>query len=326
MDIAHQLATLRAQPSGELLKSANRYLPPAVTLVLLAVVAYLAAQLTWRLVPTPSAAPLAAIATPGVAGGPSGGAFAAQEIVARHPFGVAALQDTRPSIPISNAPETTQPLKLMGVVLNGEAEDGKGFAMISTNNREAYNYRVGESVQHVNGVRVVELFKLEVLLNVNGRTEKLTFCGATGPARGDCKPLTAMATRTPTPAAQVPLTVPTASRQSAGGDNARQLIESNAQRLTDIVRLSGIQTQDGLTGYQVTSGRDRETFEALGFKDNDVVLNINGAPLTNPQDGVKLMDALADTNTATVTVLRDGAQHSISLDTTRLRSILENRE
>jgi general secretion pathway protein C len=81
-----------------------------------------------------------------------------------------------------------------------------------------------------------------------------------------------------------------------------------------------------LTGIKVSAARDRETFEALGFKDNDVVLNINGAPLTNPQDGVKLMDALADTNTATVTVLRDGAQHSISLDTTRLRSILENRE
>ena len=35
MDISHQLAALRAQPSAELLKSANRYLPPAVTLVLI---------------------------------------------------------------------------------------------------------------------------------------------------------------------------------------------------------------------------------------------------------------------------------------------------
>src|SRR5690606_1850651 len=69
MDIAHQLAALRAQPPAELLKSVNRYLPPVVTLILLAAVAYLAAQLTWRLVPTQAdAAPLPPIAAPAAGG------------------------------------------------------------------------------------------------------------------------------------------------------------------------------------------------------------------------------------------------------------------
>src|SRR5690606_17748055 len=115
MDIAHQLATLRAQPPGELLKTANRYLPPVATLILLAVVAYLAAQLTWRLVPTRAdAAPLPPIAAPATGGG-TGGAIDASRIVNRHAFGVAAPQETTKPEVRPDAPVTTQPLKLTGI-------------------------------------------------------------------------------------------------------------------------------------------------------------------------------------------------------------------
>lgn len=326
MDIAHQLATLRAQPPGELLKSANRYLPPVVTLVLLAVVAYLAAQLTWRLVPTPAdAAPLPPIAAPGASGG-TGGTVDADRIVSRHPFGIAAAVEAKPEVRVSDAPVTTQPLKLTGIVyVPVEGRLIPSFAQISTNNRESPKYAVGDFIKDVNGVRIVEIHEREVLLNVNGRTEKLTFCGAAAPqARGGCQPVTTVAART-VPNTQTPTIRVEPPPRQASPDDPRQVIQSSVQRFANIIRPTPA-TQDGITGFKVTAGQDRETFEALGFKDNDMILNVNGAPLSNPQDVMKIFDALADTNTATVTVLRDNTQHTITLDTTRIRSILENRE
>lgn len=326
MDIAHQLAKLRAQPPGELLKSANRYLPPVVTLILLAVVAYLAAQLTWRLVPTPADAaplpPIAAQAGGGTSGG--GGGIDADRIVNRHFFGIAAPPESKPEVRVSEAPVTTQPLKLLGIVTTDHLEGGESFAQISTSNRAAERYVIGDLIKDVSNVRLVEIHTHEVLLNVNGRTEKLTFCAPTAANRA-CQQSSVGARTVAAPATQATPTLNVPAPRQASPDEPRQIIQSNAQRLSNIVRPTLV-NEDGITGFKVTAGGDRETFEALGFRDNDVVLNVNGAPLSNPQDAMKLFDTLADTNTATVTVLRDGTQHTITLDTSRIRSILENRE
>lgn len=327
MDIAHQLAALRAQPPAELLKSVNRYLPPVVTLILLAAVAYLAAQLTWRLVPTQAdAAPLPPIAAPAAGGAGGGGSIDASRIVNRHPFGIAAPPETKPEVRVSDAPVTTQPLKLHGTVTEDEAEDGVSFTLIATN-RSVERYVVGDSVKDVNNVRIVEIGTHEVLLNVNGRMEKLTFCSAATAGTRGCQSLGSGIVSTGRPVSAPVTQTPTVNvqPQPRTSDDQRQLAGSNLQVLANIVRPTPVE-QDGMKGIQVSSGADRETFEALGFKDKDVVLNVNGSPIADVRDGMKLLETLGDTNTTTVTVLRDGGQHTITLDTTRIRSILENRE
>src|SRR5690606_34315011 len=146
-----------------------------------------------------------------------------------------------------------------------------------SSNQPSRIYRFGDSIEDLSGVRVVEVMEREVLLNVNGRVEKLTFCTGSSPQTRTCQSQTgtvASASRvvgpSTFPASQPPPQTPVPRQAS---DDPRQANASNVQRIANILRVSP-HNQDGVTGFRVTAGQDRENFEALGFKDNDVVLNI----------------------------------------------------
>ena len=72
--------------------------------------------------------------------------------------------------------------------------------------------------------------------------------------------------------------------------------------------------------------RDRATFEALGLQAGDVVTDINGTVLDDPNQGFQVFQSLGEATQANVTVLRDGVPQVIVIDTTQLQKLQENRQ
>jgi general secretion pathway protein C len=306
MDVAKRLADWRDQPPEQWFTAVNRYVPPAVTAVLVIAIAYQLATLTWTLVPgsTPiAAAPPRPI---NVGNAPAPSDYGA--LTDSHLFGQAAEQaTTAPEPALIDAPETTLSLTLKGIL--AKEEDTNGGAIISGSRGDDKAYDVGDSIENADGATLHSVYADRVLLNRSGRLETLRLpkeLAASG----------SMGMVSPLPQA--------AAVQESG--SLRQVITQNATRLTDIVRLAPHVQEGQVVGFRVNPGRDRATFEALGLQAGDVVTDINGTVLDDPSQGLQVFQSLGESTQANVTVLRDGVPQVIVIDTTQLQNLQENRE
>ena len=96
-------------------------------------------------------------------------------------------------------------------------------------------------------------------------------------------------------------------------ENYRQRLYNNPQSLAQVVRIAAVREAGQLRGYRVSAGRDREQFEALGFKANDIVTGVNGIELTDPGKAIKLYEVMRTASEASFNVLRDGEQLTLTV-------------
>jgi len=299
MDVAKRLVDWTEQPPEQWLSVVNKYLPPAVTAVLVVLIAYQLANITWSVVPgappTLSARP---VASKSIQQPADLSKLANSDLFGKPPA------ETAPVVETVDAPETTLSLSLTGILAGGP----KGQAIISANRGQEKTYHVGDSVDNADGATLHSIEPDRVLLNRNGRLETLRLP----------EQLSSAAPRTTSPI------LPPAAAQPAG--SLRQVISENASRLTDVVRLAPHVQEGKVVGFRVNPGRDRATFEALGLQAGDVVTDINGTVLDDPSQGLQVFQSLGETTQANVTVLRDGTPQVIVIDTTQLKRLQEKRE
>jgi len=304
MDVAKRLADWRDQPPEQWLAAVNRYLPPAVTAVLVIAIAYQLATLTWTLVP--GATPTIAAAAPQAVGSASPATdFGA--LTNAHLFGEAADEPVAVVPAVVDAPDTTLSLTLQGIL--SKEGDPNGGAIISTNRAEGKNYYVGQTIENADGATLHSVYADRVLLNRNGRIETLRFPKELSASTG-------FAGMTP------PMPQPV---QNASG-SLREVISENATRLTEIVRLAPHVQEGQVVGFRVQPGRDRATFDKLGLAPGDVVTDINGTVLDDASQGIQVFQSLGESTQANVTVLRDGVPQVIVIDTSQLQHLEENRQ
>jgi general secretion pathway protein C len=304
MDVAKRLSEWRDQPPEQWFSTANRYLPPGLTAVLVIAIAYQLASLTWALVPgsTPVAAPASRpIQTDGAAPASDFSVLMNSRL-----FGEAAEQPEVPVAPIVDAPDTTLSLTLKGIL--SKEGDPEGSVIIANSRSEEKTYYVGQTIEGADGTTLHSVYADRVLLNRNGRLETLRLPKDLSTSAG------------------APLARPSPLPQAPQPGSLREVISENATRLTDIVRLAPHVQEGQVVGFRVTPGRDRATFEALGLQPGDVVTDINGTVLDDPSQGLQVFQSLGESTQANVTVLRDGVPQVIVVDTTQLQSIQENRE
>jgi general secretion pathway protein C len=306
MDLAKRLSDWRDQPPEQWFASANRYLPPGVTAVLVITIAYQLAKMTWAVVP--GSAPTA-VAPPLRPNEPAAMTRDLGALLDSHLFGESEAQPTAPVVPaVLDAPDTTLSLTLKGIL--SKEGDTDGGAIISSNRGEDRAYRVGQTVDNADGATLHSVYSDRVLLNRNGQLETLRL------PKELMTSAPAMALAPPLPRAAAP----------AAATSLRETIAENATRLTDIVRINPHVQEGQVVGFRVNPGRDRATFEALGLRAGDVVTDINGTVLNDPSQGLQVFQSLGETTQANVTVLRDGAPQVIVIDTSQLQSLQENRQ
>jgi general secretion pathway protein C len=308
MDVAKRLAEWRDRPPEQWFTTVNQYLPPGVTAILVIAIAYQLATLTWALVPGSTPAPISAPPLSGGRGTDAAPASDYSALLSSHLFGEAAEQPAVVAAAPVDAPDTTLSLTLRGIL--SKEGDPNGQVIIESRN-QSKNYFVGQAIEGADGATLHSVYSDRVLLDRGGgRVETLRLpkdlTASTGGVMGMPQ-------------------LPQAQPQTQNAP-LRDVITNNAAKLTDIVKLAPHVQEGQIVGFRVTPGRDRATFEALGLQPGDVVTDINGTVLDDPNQGFQVFQSLGESTQANVTVLRDGVPQVIVIDTTQLQRLQENRE
>src|SRR5690606_11617890 len=295
MDLAKSLSQWKDLSPEQWLRTANRILPPAVMAVLVVAIAHLLAELTWLATPyTPFDRPTPVIVQPPSAGEGSAGAANFSALADSDLFGKAPEAPEAAPVPVEaevDAPDTTLSIRLTGVAAD---EAGRlSIAIVASGRNDERKYRIGQEIENASGATLHAVYADRVILNRGGRLETLRLPKEPSAAA------TAASRIAPAPA-------PPASAPPVETATFRDLANENAPRLTDIMRLAPQYEGGQMLGFRVNPGRNRQAFEALGLQPNDVVTQINGIVLDDPNRALQVFEALGESVQAEVTVVRDG--------------------
>jgi general secretion pathway protein C len=202
----------------------------------------------------------------------------------------------------ADAQETRLNLKLQGIVASTVSEEAR--AIIESKNKQE-QYAVGDELPVGRGVKVAKILTDRVVIDNKGTYELLLLFDESSLAVPKREPA-----RAPATAGAV------TARMDRRGDQDitelaqtyRQRLYTNPQSLAQIVSISPHREDGQLKGYKVRPGRDREQFEALGFKANDIVTGVNGITLTDPGKPLELYRVMRTASEASFEVERDGRQ------------------
>lgn len=254
--------------------------PSLASTALILLIAWLLAQLTWALLPQPKSVAGAYVPPAvNVARQPAAGTIAD-----RHLFGATGPVNSN----LSNAPDTTLALTLHGIVAGKRAVDSR--ALIVANGDEE-PYAVGAALP--GGAVIRAIFPDRVMLERDGRMEALRLPKADSGTGGATNPI-----------AESQSPPPPLAPQNLG--QLRQEIAQNPQRLMDVVRAMPVQEQGKLTGYRIYPAGNSPIFAQLGLHPGDVVTAVNGIPLTDPAQSMRIMSALKTSEPISLTLLRNG--------------------
>jgi general secretion pathway protein C len=293
------------------LAAANELLPKWVSILLVAAIAWQLARIVWMLVPgSPVGDPVDARPAGADASAPSraGGGPDVQSIAAAHLFGEAGVVAAAPPPQEmhEDLAETNLNLSLKGTIAAND--EATSLAIIAAAGRDERVYAVSDTV--VPGTTLHAVYPDRVILNRSGALEALKLPkefagGASAPLRRS-SPAT---TRAPDPTPSI-----------------QQVVSQNVTKLADVIRPTPYFVGGEQQGYRVYPGRDRRQFAALGLRPGDLIKDVNGASLTDPQQAMEIFQNLGSADQVTVTVERNGQPQVLTLTTSQLTLENENNQ
>ena len=273
MDFATRLFHWRQVAPEHWAKAANRYLPPAVSALLILALSWQAARLTWALIPgAPADAPLPVVSprAPELSG-PTTQSIDITRIMDSDLFGAVSSESVAPvAVSVLEAPETTLNLQLKATV-SDTLENRRGAAIIASGQVEK-TYTVSDVIEGAGGAQLHAIYSDRVILNRAGRLETLSL-----PAEYTSANAGAVYAAPP-----IPL---------PGNTTLRSVISDNASRINEIVRVAAHIEQGRMIGFRLNPGEQPEQFAALGFQPGDVVTEINGTAMSDPSRGLQVLRA-----------------------------------
>ncbi len=283
------------------LAAVNQLLPRWVTLALVVAIAWQLARVIWLLMPgSPAGDPLTA--PPTQFGTPAAAASSqvdVQSIANAHIFGEAdavSVVET-PQQTHENLAETRLDLSLKGTIAYNDQESS--IAIIADNSNEEKVYSIRDTVTA--GATLHAIYADRVVLNRSGTLEVLK-----------------LPKDFPKGATRVRRNTTTVSRTATNSRSIRNVLAQNVTKLADVIRPTPYYVSGQMQGYRVYPGRDRKQFAALGLRPGDLIKDINGAALTNPQQATQIFQSLGTTEEVSVTVERNGQPQVLVLRTSQL--------
>jgi len=289
---------------GTALTTANRVLPPWVSLLLVIAIAWQIARMIWMLVPGSATGdaiqpPMNLPTTTSM----SGSNTDVQAIASNHMFGEAdAAGET--IAPLAVEDDNLSDTGLTNLVLKGTiASDMPEFsvAVIADNNADQKVYAIGDSI--ASNATLHAVYPERVVLNENGALTNLKLPTEFPAAR-------AAQTRRTTNTRRQAIQSNTASIQN--------VVAKNLTSLTDVIRPTPYLVNGEQAGYRVYPGRNRAQFASLGLRPGDLIKDIDGQALTDPTQAMQVFQSLGTAEQVTVTVERNGQSQSIVLKTSQL--------
>lgn len=283
-----------------LLANLNQRLPKWVALLLVIAIAWQLARIVWLLVPgsttedpiTVSPAERRAAAVAGQADGAD-----AEAIAAAHLFGEAGREAPPPQETVAELEDTRLNLSLKGTIAADDA--GQSIAIIADTRNEEKIYSIDDTV--VPGTTLHAVYTDRVVLNRSGVLEVLR-----------------LPRDFPQSSQPVRRSTPAVSRTTEASPSIQEVVSANATKLADVIRPTPYFVAGQQQGYRVYPGRDRRQFAALGLRPGDLIKEIDGAALTDPQQAMQIFQNLGTADQVSVTVERNGQPEVLVLSTSQL--------
>lgn len=303
MTTAAKWSDFASMDGPKTLAAANQLLPGWVSLLLVVVIAWKLAQMVWLLVPAPAAGD--AVTTPARVTTSSVGNDTATEVRAiseAHVFGIADAADEAPP-PVAEEFEDLRDTRLSNLSLKGTIASYPAelsVAIIADGGNKEEVYTIGSPV--TNGAKLHAVYADRVVLNENGVLTNLKLPkdfpeGTPTIARRDTT---------------------TAIRPAPDTRSIQSVVAQNVSKLSDVIRPTPYFVDGQQQGYRVYPGRNRAQFTALGLRPGDLVKDIDGQSLSDPQQAMKIFQTLGSSSEVSVTVERNGQPEIIVLRTDQL--------
>jgi general secretion pathway protein C len=329
MDLAKVFAEWRSQPPEQWLAQINRVLPPIAVSVLVIVLAFQAAGLTWRLLERPAEqdelAPAVVVAA--AAAPRSGGSGNLTPLHGWEPFGSApepGEEEFSPGDDLSIIPDTRLDLRLWAVnpyraasaheSREGPEEGAEGTATISLSGGTQKTYHTGDAIEGTN-VTLHSVFSFCVMLGTGGSpAEKLCFPEAAqlGQSLGR-----ASGNRTAVQPFRAPQSIGTPAAAAGAVTSAAAIFNQHIQ--------VSMQTEgDQVLGYRVQPRNNSTLIREVGLEPGDVLIEVNGMRLNNLGNVNAVLQALQESPQANVIVQRNGVNQPITIDMGQISRLAES--
>ncbi|ABM26514.1 type II secretion system protein GspC [Shewanella putrefaciens] len=264
----------------------------------------LAAQITWKLVPTHSSP--SAWSPTATTVGSGAGQIDLTGLQQLGLFGKADAQSERPKVEvveaITDAPKTSLSILLTGVVAS--TADQKGLAIIESSGIQE-TYSLGDKIKGTSA-SLKEVYADRIIITNAGRYETLMLDGLVYTSQS--------AVNQQLQQAKTSKVEQTVSRvdQRQNAEISQELAESRNElladpsKITDYIAISPVRQGDAVVGYRLNPGKDVNLFRQAGFKANDLAKSINGYDLTVMTQALEMMSQLPELTEVSIMVEREG--------------------
>ncbi|WP_226565523.1 type II secretion system protein GspC [Shewanella chilikensis] len=271
----------------------------AVFWLLLLLVLYLTAQISWKLIPTGKPT---ANWTPTPVSGPQSQNVDISGINGLALFGKKNASSTKPkevaTEMITDAPKTSLSILLTGVVASSAEQ--KGLAIIESQGSQE-TYSLGDKIKGTSA-SLKEVYADRIIITNAGRYETLMLDGLQYTTQSQANAQLQQA-RSGGDVTKV-------DRRDA--DIGRELVASRDElladpsKITDYLAISPVQKDGEVQGYRLNPGKDAGLFKDAGFQPNDLAKSINGYDLTDMSQALEVMGQLPELTEVSVMVEREG--------------------
>ena len=265
-----------------------RWLPAVATLSAVVLLAWNAANLTWRLsgsrleTRTPDRSTAEPAATLNL------GALLAAELFGKGP-----------PVPIPGGTGFEQlPLSSLGIVLNGILALGDaGFALVSVNGQPQEPFSVGQEI--TGGAILRKLYRDRIIIERQGAFEAVLLDGASN-SEPD-RPFTAPAEPAP-------------GGNAAGGRNfavTRAVIDKHLRDPQTFQNAGQIVPNPG-GGFMVRQIQPDSLYAQYGLRQGDVIRSVNGTPLNTPSDVMQAYQQVSNQPNIQIDIGRGGRPETLN--------------
>ncbi len=211
-----------------------------------------------------------------------------------------------------NAEETRLPLLLVGLFYSADLATDR--AVIESSQTQA-QYSAGDELPLGGNVSVAKILADRVILENGGRYEYLRLYDDSGRITSQAS-LDRAADDAAEAARQAELDARNRRIRELAAVQRRGAVSVN-DPLSSVINIEVASDGGALIGYRVSPARDSARMSALGFRDGDIIVSVNGTPLDDPSQGPRLHQALRSGGSSRYGILRDGEELSLTVGGTR---------
>jgi len=208
-------------------------------------------------------------------------------------FGSPVDSSPAPAV-VVNAPETRLNVRLAGI-FHSEGPDSAPLALIAVDSRSQQVFKTGDRLN--DGTRISQILTDRVLLERNGQIEVLSLPRETV---GHGLSNTRSANLNGSAAADHTIDA------TAVAAELRRQVSDNPDALLDLAFATPYFANNQFAGLRLEPGRQPHMFNQLGLRPGDIVVALNGRRLTDPNQGMQLLQELLSAEQLEVQVLRNG--------------------